>query len=312
MATQQPTDHVQRHLQNAGYPSRIVPVGRVADLEAEIDMHRDAGRLDAHLDAAYLASFEFGCRETFSGAQSLIILSMPQPMVRITFVSNGGAFPVIIPPTYATAADGDVQERLKGCLQSLGYRLQRVRLPEKLLAVRSGLAAYGKNNITYVPGMGSFHRPLAFVSDLACHEDPWRQATVLGRCEGCQACARACPSRAIGSERFLLQAERCITFQNERPAPFPEWVSADWHNCLVGCMICQTVCPANRKMKGWIEAGDTFDDRETGLILERVPQARLPAQLIRKLNRHGMMDYYPILGRNLRVLMDRQNRAFPR
>jgi epoxyqueuosine reductase len=29
-------------------------------------------------------------------------------------------------------------------------------LPLKSLAVRSGLAAYGRNNVCYVPGMGSF------------------------------------------------------------------------------------------------------------------------------------------------------------
>ena len=304
-----PMEPVQQHLQDCGYPARIVPVGHVADLEAEIDTHRNAGLLDERLDAEYLASFEFGCRETFPEAKSLIILSMPQPMVQMTFVRKDAAYPVIIPPTYATAADNDVQVRVDSCLQSLGYRLEKVRLPEKLLAVRSGLAAYGKNNITYVPELGSFHRPLAFISDLPCHGDPWREADALEQCEDCQACAKACPSRAIVSERFLLHAERCITFQNERPTPFPNWVKAAWHNSLVGCMICQNVCPANRKIKGWIEKGETFDRRETGLILDGVPSERLPSKLVYKLNRQGMMTYYPMLGRNLRALMDRQDRA---
>jgi epoxyqueuosine reductase len=281
----------------------------VADLEAEIDTHRSAGLLDERLDAEYLASFDFGCRETFPDAKSLIILSMPQPMVQVTVVRGETTYPVIIPPTYETAADDDVQERIGSRLRSLGYWLEKVRLPEKLLAVRSGLAAYGRNNITYVPGMGSFYRPLAFVSDLPCHEDPWREAEVLERCEDCQACATACPSRAIGSERFLLHAERCITFQNERPAPFPDWVKATWHNCLVGCMICQKVCPANRKMKAWIQAGETFDDGETGLILNGVPAKQLPTRLIDKLNRLGMMSYYHVLARNLGVLMDRRDRV---
>ena len=234
---------------------------------------------------------------------------MRLPMVRMTFASGDAAYPVIIPPTYATTADDDVQALLENDLRSLGYRLEKVRLPEKLLAVRSGLAAYGKNNITYVPEMGSFHRTLAFISDLPCHEDTWKESSVLERCEHCNACATACPSGAIGSERFLLHAERCITFQNERPGPFADWINAAWHNSLVGCMICQKVCPANRKMTGWVEEGEAFDDRETGLILESVPAERLPAPLVRKFNRRGMMDYYHLLGRNLRVLMDRQDRA---
>jgi hypothetical protein len=74
-------------------------------------------------------------------------------------------------------------------------------------------------------------------------------------------------------------------------------------------MICRKVFPANRKMTGWVEAGETFDRRETGLILKGVTAERLPSKLAAKLNRQGMMDYYPMLSRNLRILMDRQDRA---
>jgi epoxyqueuosine reductase len=181
------------------------------------------------------------------------------------------SYPVVIPPTYYDTIDNDVADILKTVLEPQGYQLQKVRLPEKLLAVRSGLAQYGKNNITYAKGMGSFQRPVVFISDYPCAEDSWGEAAVLEHCENCSACLKACPTNAIVSDRFQLYAERCLTFHNESAKAFPQWLSPSWHNCLVGCMICQKVCPANKEVVKWIEAGATFDHDETHLILEGVP-----------------------------------------
>jgi epoxyqueuosine reductase len=213
---------------------------------------------------------------------------------------------VIIPPTYNFAIDNDVADLLKADLEPQGYQLQKVRLPDKLLAVRSGLAQYGKNNISYVKGMGSFQRPVVFISDLPCEADSWGEPTVLEQCEKCSACMKACPTDAIGSDRFQLYAERCLTFHNERPNDFPDWLSPAWHNCLVGCMICQKVCPANKDVVKWIEAGASFDDEETELILKGVSEERLPREASEKLKKQGMMRYYDVLGRNLRVLIEHQ------
>jgi len=57
---------------------------------------------------------------------------------------------------------------------------------------------------------------------------------VYERCQTCQACLRACPTGAIAVERFLVRAERCVTFRNEKPGsvPFPAWVNPTWQNCL--------------------------------------------------------------------------------
>ena len=115
-------------------------------------------------------------------------------------------------------------------LESGGYRAAKAVLPKKLLAVRSGLAAYGKNNITYVPGMGSFHGLVAVFSDLPAPEGTWRDAEMMEACHKCAACRRHCPTGAIDADRFLLRAERCLTFHNEKPVdvPFPGWIDAAW------------------------------------------------------------------------------------
>jgi epoxyqueuosine reductase len=116
---------------------------------------------------------------------------------------------------------------------------------------------------------------------------------------------KACPTAAVGSDRFLLHAERCLTFLNERSKDFPDWLSPDWHNSLVGCMICQKVCPANKDVVKWIEAGATFDNAETDLILNGLPEERLPRETHEKLKRQGMMEYYNVLGRNLKTLIEK-------
>ena len=287
-----------------GIQVKIVSIEHVGELETEIMTRYQNGRLNADLYDAYLASFDFACQQKFNNARSLIIATVPQPQIRITFYREDQAYPVIVPPTYYFAIDNEVADLLKADLEPQGYRLQKVRLPDKLLAVRSGLAQYGKNNITYVEGMGSFQRPVAFISDYPCEQDSWGKASVLESCDNCSACRKACPTNAIVSDRFQLYAERCLTFHNERTDAFPQWLSPSWHNCLVGCMICQKVCPANKDVVKWIEPGATFDNEETDLVLAGVSKERLAPKTLEKLKRLDLMSYYDVLPRNLKALIE--------
>ena len=294
------------NLKMHGYQSKIVSMRHVTELEKEIKaLHRE-GRLDEEIYNNYLASFDFECQKKLTNAASLIIVSVPQPQVQVVFEWQNKSIPAIIPPTYASSVDKHVAELIEVYLEPLGYSIRRVRLPEKLLAVRSGLARYGKNNITFVEGSGSFHRPVVFISDFACETDSWGKSSVMEQCDACSACRKACPAKAIGSDRFQLHAERCITFHNERSNDFIDWLSPAWHNCLVGCMICQKVCPANKEVAKWIETGTTFDKEETSLILNRAPEDRLPRATFEKLKSLDIKEYYHVLGRNLKALIEQQ------
>ena len=290
-----------------GFQGKIVPIEHVKELETEIMTRYQKGLLDPDLYDAYLASFDFACKKKLKDARSLIIVSVPQPQIKVTFFRDDKSCPVFIPPTYYFAIDNEVTDRLKAILEPQGYQLQKVRLPDKLLAVRSGLAQYGKNNITYVKGMGSFQRPVVFISDYPCEEDSWGKATVLEHCENCSACLKACPTNAIVSDRFQLYAERCLTFHNERSEAFPQWLSPSWHNCLVGCMICQKVCPANKDVVKWIEAGAAFDNEETDLFLNGVSEQRLSRETVAKLKKLDMIRYYDVLERNLKALIEKSS-----
>jgi epoxyqueuosine reductase len=190
----------------------------------------------------------------------------------------------------------------------MGYRAKKtLRLPIKPLAVHSGLAEYGRNNITYVEGMGSFHHLFAFYSDLPCEQDEWHEMKMLKRCENCRACIIKCPTGAIGEDRFLLHAERCLSFFNEKPAnvPFPAWIDPSWHNSIYGCMICQRYCPEDKKFKDWVETRAEFSQEETALLLSDSSGA-LPAAIMEKLDQLELVESLDVLPRNLGVLLNRE------
>jgi epoxyqueuosine reductase len=172
--------------------------------------------------------------------------------------------------------------------------------------VRSGLAKYGRNNITYVDGWGSYHRLRAFFSDIPCPQDNWQEPVALELCSKCEACVKKCPTHAIGADRFLLDGGKCLTFFNEANEEFPDWIDPAWHNCLIGCMVCQDVCPANKDHTAWIIPGGDFSEEETRMILEGVGKEKLPSGIIEKLKKICMFDEYDLLKRNLEVLMNQR------
>ena len=293
-------------LKKNGFQGKIVSIKHIDELQTEIETQYQKGYLDENLYDKYLSNFDFKLADSLPEVRSLLIVTAPQPQVRVSFRWQGQVHSCIIPPTYSLATDKLIKNCLNKLLKPAGFHLEKKKLPEKLLSVRSGLARYGKNNITYVPGMGSFHRPVVFVSDLPCLADNWRELSILKTCDGCTECMDACPTGAIASERFLLYAERCITFRNEQPKKFPPWLNPSWHNCLLGCMYCQKSCPMNQKFTDWIEDGMTFDEHETGFLLNASPEVIIPEKTAAKLEKLDMMEYASVLGRNLKVLIEAQ------
>ncbi|MBN1266326.1 MAG: hypothetical protein JXA25_12590 [Anaerolineales bacterium] len=292
-----------------GIKTQVVSVQHLDDLRQTIEGLLKEELLDEGFYMKYLAGFVFEPPEELREARSLIAAALPDPQIRLHFNWKGVRFPVLVPPTYLHWRERDtkVEEVLSDSLRSKGYRITQAKVPKKLLAVCSGLAAYGKNNITYIEGMGSFHRLAAYYSDLECDQDNWREPVQMDRCTDCIICRQACPTGAIAPDRFLLNAEKCITFWNEKSGeiPFPDWMEASWHNSLVGCMHCQSVCPANRQVRDWIEEGVEFSEEQTDLLTRGVPKDELPAELLEKLDQSDLLEWFDLWPRNLQVHLDR-------
>jgi epoxyqueuosine reductase len=290
-------------LEQEGYQGKLVFAEHLYDLQSDIDAHHRQGLFDEEFFTEELSGFDFNSLESLPGAKSLIIAAAPQPQVRVTFNTAGKELPCIIPPTYSYETDRKIENLIRLQLEPAGYQVRKADLPWKLLAVRSGLAQYGRNNITYIAGLGSFYRLVAFASDLPCTEDSWGEPQILSDCSECEVCAKACPGGAIGSDRFLLHAERCITFHNERQAEFPTWLSPSWHHCLVGCMVCQKVCPVNKPFRKAAVEGPVFSEMETTAILQGNSRDLFPPGAVQKLEGLDIIGYEKVLGRNLAALV---------
>jgi epoxyqueuosine reductase len=297
-----------QQLEERGYRARVVKIERLHALREEIENRLAQGLIDEATQRS-LGRFVFSPPESMPNAQSLIVIAIGEPQIRLTFARNGQRIQVIAPPEvlYGRTYNQQAENALAEILGPEGYRAVRVTtLPAKLLAVRSGLAAYGRNNISYVAGLGSFYRLKTFYSDLPCRQDEWQEKRMLERCQKCSACVKSCPSGAIRPDRFLIDAGRCITRYNERPdLPFPEWLDPSWHNCLMGCLRCQRVCPGNENVVGWLEEGPEFSSEETALLLEGVPLCQLPAAIVEKLEQTDLVSIMYALPRNLEVLFKR-------
>lgn len=303
-------------LRKEGYQARFVSIHRLADLQNEIESRQVQGMFDTEFYEERLTRFEFHPPTDIPEAQSILVLAKPTPQTGVVFHWNGESKTLILPPTYVgySVLPPQIESWLNEILNPLGHRaVKAMRLPLKPLAVRSGLAEYGRNNITYVAGMGSFHHLFAFFTDIPIEWDEWREPQMLDRCKNCRACLIKCPTGAIGEDRFLLRAERCLVFHNEKPAevPFPAWIDPSWHNSIFGCMICQRYCPEDKKVRDWVETLAEFSPVETSLLLggsscdtsTSLSTSDLPVATLAKLDLLELTDFLDQLPRNLGVLL---------
>ncbi|MCP4679156.1 MAG: hypothetical protein GY854_27420 [Deltaproteobacteria bacterium] len=292
-------------LEGRGLKGRVVSIRRLRDLRDSIEGRHTQSHIDEELYQEGLSFFSFQPPEDLRNAASLIVVAVPRPQTKVSFTWKEKSLTLVLPPTYLGGLEipEQIETLLMEWLAPKGYRVASARLPRKLLAVRSGLAEYGHNNISYIPGMGSFFQPVVFYSDLPYEEDTWREPCVMETCQDCKICVAKCPTGAITSERFLLRAEKCLVFHNERSRehPFPDWIDPASHNCLVGCMLCQQFCPENKPFLDWFEGNETFSHEETSLILKGTSSDQLQATTQAKLERLGLQYFFEILPRNLGV-----------
>ena len=247
-------------------------------------------------------------------AKTIVVVAMPHPITRVWFKCKGIAYPADFPPDYFAKTENESRAEaiLNNALKTAGYKIARAHLALKTLAVRSGLATYGRNNITYVSGMGSLCMLVAFYTDYPSEEDNWQESEAMEDCENCSLCRENCPTGSIPVDRFLIHAENCLGFLNEMKPDFPYWVQLqpDWHNALIGCMRCQFVCPVDKPYLRKIAAGPSFSEEETGLILNKTPLENLSQETRQKLKISD--GVYPLLARNLSALIEKQRKVMQR
>ncbi len=303
-------DRFLRELEGQGFRARTVSISHLPELEDAIAVRRANGEFAEDFDRERLQDFLFAPPPSLPEARTIIIAAFPQPKIEVIFRHEGRITSLVIPPTYHQAPNAEAEELLKGILRPAGYRLARTSLPLKLLAVRSGLGRYGRNNICYVPGMGSYHRLMAFYTDNPAPEECWRPVELMESCAVCQACIENCPMGALVADRFLLRAERCLTYLNEKPGEFPAWARPSAHHALVGCLHCQDVCPENSSVRPRVERREEFTEEEGRWLLQGEALEKLPSAIRSRLQNLDLLEYLDLLPRNIRAAIAASWRVF--
>jgi epoxyqueuosine reductase len=279
----------------------------LGQLKHDIEKIDDKNHLSDSFYSFLKNCFDFTVPENIHNATSIIIAAVPSPRVRVFFNHKGERVPLFIPPTYVEmfSTSSRIISLLEDIPELHDYNVVMARLPEKLLAVRSGLGFYGKNNICYIPGMGSFVQLAAFYTDIPCQEDNWNDVKMMDACKNCFICCKRCPTGSISKEQIIINAEKCICYMNEHKGIFPDWVNLSWHNSIVGCLLCQEACPENKNvLKQIIDMGE-FSERETEMLLNNEPLKSISSETKVKLEQLNMLVFYDCLSRNLKVLLDR-------
>jgi epoxyqueuosine reductase len=243
----------------------------------------------------------------------LVAYSVSGKSRQILFDFNGLEVTALLPPCYGD--DGHswryemlLEKSLSDYLLKYGYRIERLSGPYKNLAARLGLGKYGRNNLIYVEGFGSYIRIVGFVTDAEFTREfspgLHTEKTNLENCEKCNLCKQNCPTHAIGDDRFQLHVDRCLAYQNERPEEWTPSIKYAKNNCLVGCLLCQAVCPHNTD---FISVGtilsERFGQEETDYILGvgGIHKPEIIESVYEKTDRLGLSRHKEYIVRNMQA-----------
>lgn len=103
---------------------------------------------------------------------------------------------------------------------------------EKALAVKAGIGFQGKNSLIINPKIGSYFFIGVILTTYSFKQD---HSLNLG-CGDCKNCLIACPTQALSP--FILDAKKCISYKTQID-------KKNIHGWVLGCDLCQEVCPYN-------------------------------------------------------------------
>ena len=203
-------------------------------------------------------------RLALDGARSVIVVALnynaPQPYS----TEQAGVHDDVSPRAWISryAWGDDYHEVLREKLNALLARM-RAQWPEpfearayvdtgpvveRVAAKYAGLGWLAKNTCLINEQLGSWLflgvilTTLELQASLAPGEPP-----AADLCGNCTLCLDACPTQAFTAP-YVLDARRCISYLTiELRGVIPEELRSEIGNAVIGCDICQDVCPWNRK-----------------------------------------------------------------
>ena len=293
-----------------GNKATILSVKCLDKIKTDIEALKENEKLNNFQNFIVNELYDFNFPETNFDISSIIIVAYPSKPANLTFNFENSKYQFKLPPTYIDKDSSliEVERNLNNILNTEGYYVKlATTLPRKLLAVRSGLASYGRNNICYVEGLGSFLNIIPLYTNIPCTDDFLHNIRNMAQCNNCKICINACPTSAIKDNTFLIDNEKCLTYFNEegKDFEFPEWINPSSHNSIYGCSICQDVCPVNKTNLENVNDSFEFSEEETLLLLNGKPFELFPEELRNKVEKLNMLEYLGTLPRNLKVLINK-------
>lgn len=169
-------------------------------------------------------------------------------LLRAYYPQNGlvDAFYQAKQASYTAAAQMCLEISKETGVQTYGLSNHKLK---PIATQRIGLAR-GLNTLNYHPEFGSkFCMELIGFSDDIDHETMAGEKAALS-CGSCERCMKACPGGAITKDGFVK--EKCIRFYMMNGKPMPEHLrqyigAKDGSYAIIGCDICQRVCPGNAR-----------------------------------------------------------------
>lgn len=120
---------------------------------------------------------------------------------------------------------------------------------ERAAAMLAGLGFLGKHGCLIAPGLGSYVMIggiLTTAKWLGPDLDIDTQAPPWDACGSCTRCLDACPTQAFDAPGDL-DPRRCLSYLTiEHRGPIPEALAGALGERVVGCDVCQEVCPYNK------------------------------------------------------------------
>jgi epoxyqueuosine reductase len=226
-----------------GMASRVVGLEALELVCSRLERLAAEGALEAGFVRGSLDGFRYLEGRSVGTPRSLVLLALPRPAHLVTFRLDEKDVELVLPPTYVryTPTFDLVRGWFRDDLGLGAGQADLISAPLKSLSAAAGLILYGRNNVGYVPGLGSFVQLIGLATDLAFEPDGELlriEDRSLEACVSCRACAAACIAGAIDPDRFLLRAERCFTLFSESNSPMPEKMSPPSTDCLIGCLKC--------------------------------------------------------------------------